>query len=117
MIDRAKDEDISVTVGSGNVFADLGFPNPEEEQLKARLAYLIMGEIKGRGLSQARAAKLLGVAQPNISNLVRGHYGDFSIDRLLRFLKDLGTDVRIVPEPSNPSAHHVAEATSGPRAR
>src|SRR5579859_1953949 len=93
-------EDIPVIVGSGNVFDDLGFPNPEEEQLKARLAYQIMLAIKRRGLSQARAAKLLGVAQPNISNLARGHYEDFSIDRLLRFLKALGTDVKIVLEPT-----------------
>src|SRR5262249_18846883 len=98
MIDHANHEDIPVTVGSGNVFADLGFPNPEEEQLKARLAYQIMRAIKRRGLSQARAAKLLGVSQPNVSNLARGPYEDFSIDRLLRFLKALGSEVMIVLE-------------------
>src|SRR5262245_55219860 len=101
MIDHANHEEIPVTVGSGNVFADLGFPNPEEEQLKARLAYQIMQAIKRQGLSQVRAAKLLGVSQPNVSNLARVHYEDFSIDRLLRFLKSLGTDVKIVLEPTD----------------
>jgi predicted XRE-type DNA-binding protein len=92
-------EEIPVTVGSDNVFADLGFPNPEEEQLKARLAYQIMLAIKRLGLSQLKAAKLLGVSQPNVSNLARGHYEDFSIDRLIRFLKTLGSDVEVSVKP------------------
>jgi predicted XRE-type DNA-binding protein len=117
MTDQANRQDIPVTVGSGNVFADLGFPNPEEEQLKARLAYHIMRAIKGRGLSQARAAKLLGVSQPNVSNLARGHYEDFSIDRLLRFLKSLGNDVKIVLEPAEPVALDVGEGRNGSQER
>ena len=100
MTSQASQEEIPVTVGSDNVFADLGFANPEEEQLKARLAYQIMRAIKRLGLSQAKAAKLLGVSQPNVSNLARGHYEDFSIDRLIRFLKTLGTDVEILLKPT-----------------
>jgi len=49
-----------------------------------------------RRLSQARAAETLGVSQPAVSNLVHGQYENFSIDRLLRFLSDLGVDVEIV---------------------
>jgi len=49
-----------------------------------------------RRLSQARAAEILGVSQPAVSNLVHGQYEKFSIDRLLRFLSDLGVDVEIV---------------------
>lgn len=113
MIDETNRENITVTVGSGNVFEDLGFPDPEEEQLKARLAYQIMNAIKRRGLSQARAAKLLGVSQPNVSNLARGHFEDFSIDRLLRFLKALGLEIRIVVEPAEEVIREARERHEG----
>lgn len=58
-------------------------------------------------LSQSHAAKLLGVAQPNVSNLARGHYEDFSIDRLLRFLKALDSEVRLVVEPTEEDARRL----------
>ena len=96
MAERAKIEDIPVTPSSGNVFADLGFPNAEEEFLKADLVRQIIRAMQQRGLNQARTAEILGVAQPNVSNLVHGHYEKFSIDRLLRFLTELGVDVEIV---------------------
>ncbi|MGH7862205.1 MAG: helix-turn-helix domain-containing protein [Candidatus Dormibacteraceae bacterium] len=100
-------ERIPVTVGTDNVFADLGFPNPEEEQMKARLAYQIMLAIRRLGLSQSKAARLLGVSQPNVSNLARGHYEDFSIDRLIRFLKTLGSDVEVSVKPRAAAAFNV----------
>lgn len=120
MVDHEKGADLLVTIGSGNVFADLGFPNPEEEQLKARLAYQIMVTIGRQGLTQAKAAKILGVSQPNVSNLARGHYEDFSVDRLLRFLRQLGYEVKIVLEPTEspatgpgrPPADRISEAPS-----
>jgi len=87
---------IPVTPSSGNVFADLGFPNPEEELLKADLVREIIRAMQQRRLSQAQTAAILGVSQPTVSNLVHGHYEKFSIDRLLRFLSDLGVDVEIV---------------------
>ena len=114
MTNQADHDEIPVTVGSDNVFADLGFPNAEEEQLKARLAYQIMRAIKRLGLSQTGAAQILGVSQPNVSNLARGHYEDFSIDRLLRFLKALGADVEIKLRPTELDAvgseKHEAES-------
>ena len=100
MVERDKVDDIPVTPSSGNVFADLGFPNPEEEQFKADLVLQFIRAMRQRGLTQARAAKLLGVSQSNVSHLVRGHYEDFSIDRLLRFLTALGVDVEIVLTPT-----------------
>jgi predicted XRE-type DNA-binding protein len=82
-------------VSSGNVFADLGLPRPEEALAKAELAHKISGIIRARRLTQARAAEILGVDQPKISALVRGRLSGFSIERLLRFLMLLGHDVEI----------------------
>src|SRR5439155_26163981 len=78
-----------VTASSGNVFADLGFANPEEELLKAKLVREIRGIIKRRKLTQPKAAAMLGLKQPDVSALVTGRVGKFSIDRLVRCLDRL----------------------------
>jgi predicted XRE-type DNA-binding protein len=83
-------------VGSVNVFADLGYARPEEAAAKAELAHKIAKIIERRGLTQAEAAKLLDVDQPKISALRRGKLTGFSLDRLVRFLVLLGSDVQIV---------------------
>jgi predicted XRE-type DNA-binding protein len=95
-----KVEDIPVTPSSGNVFADLGFPNAEEELFRADLIRQIIQVMRQRRLTQARTATILGVSQSNVSHLVHGHYEDFSIDRLLRFLSALGVDVEVVLTPT-----------------
>ena len=95
-MERDKIDVIPVTPGSGNVFADLGFPNPDEELYRADLVLQFVRVLRQRGLTQARAAKILGVSRSNISRLIHGHDEDFSIDRLLRFLTALGVDVEIV---------------------
>ena len=74
------------TVSSGNVFADLGVPNPEEALAKAELAHKIIVLIRERGLTQVQAAKLLGIDQPKVSALIRGRLTGFSLERLMRFL-------------------------------
>jgi predicted XRE-type DNA-binding protein len=86
---------IRVKEGSGNIFADLGFANPEREELKARLTLKIYRLIKGRGLTQAQAGEVLGVKQPHVSSLMRGQSGAFSVERLMNFLVALGQDVQI----------------------
>ena len=83
-------------VGSGNVFADLNVPRPEEALAKAELAHKITTLIERRGLTQAEAATLLNVDQPKISALRRGRLSGFSLDRLVRFVVLLGHDVEIV---------------------
>jgi predicted XRE-type DNA-binding protein len=84
-----------VTEGSGNVFADLGLPNADQELLKARLSLQIYRIIKQRGLTQTQAAKALGIKQPHVSLLMRNRAGTFSVGRLIDFLTDLGQDVEI----------------------
>jgi len=92
----------SVTVenSSGNVFADLGLPHPERELLKARLTLQIYRLIKARHLTQARAGEILGVRQPQVSALMRGQSGAFSVERLMGFLTALGQDVEITVRPT-----------------
>ena len=82
-------------ISSGNVFADLGLPNPEEALAKAELANKISVLIRERALTQAKAAKLLGIDQPKVSMLLRGRLTGFSLERLMRFLMLLGQDIRI----------------------
>ena len=86
--------------GSGNIFADIGLPNPAQELLKARLTLQIYSIIQDRGLTQAEAAKLLGIQQPRVSSLARNRSGDFSVGRLIEFLTALGQDVEITVTPT-----------------
>ncbi len=87
--------DKKVTVSSGNVFADLGFANPEEELLKAKLIREIRAIIKRRRLTQGKAAVILGLKQPDVSAIVTGRVGKFSIDRLVRCLDRLDYKVYV----------------------
>jgi predicted XRE-type DNA-binding protein len=93
--------DIEYTESSGNVFADLGIPNPEEAMAKAKIAMKIHDTIKKKRLTQAKAAKLLKISQPKISLLLRGYLTDSSLERLLRFLNDLGQNVYISISPAS----------------
>jgi predicted XRE-type DNA-binding protein len=86
--------------GSGNVFADLGIPHPEQELLKAKLTLQIYRIIKGRNLTQVEAGKILGIKQPHVSTLMRNRSGTFSVERLMDFLTALGQDVEISVKPA-----------------
>lgn len=85
-----------VTRSSGNVFADLGWPDADTHLVKAALVVRIDEILRRRRLTQAQAAKLLGLSQPDVSRLLRGHFRDYSVERLLRLLTLLGRDVEIV---------------------
>jgi predicted XRE-type DNA-binding protein len=89
-----------ITEGSGNVFADLGLPNADQELTKARLTLEIARIIKARGLTQAEAGKILGIQQPHVSALTRNRPGAFSVGRLIEFLTTLGQDVEITVMPA-----------------
>lgn len=81
--------------GSGNLYKDLGYKNPEEMEARAFLAREIYKIIKKRDLTQTQAAELLEIPQSTVSRLMKGGVSGFSTDRLLRFLKRLGVDVDI----------------------
>ena len=86
---------IPVTPSNGNVFADIGLPEPEEELTKAQLATHIRQLIKHRRLTQAAAATIMGIDQPKVSALLNGRLANFSSERLMRLLTALGQDVDI----------------------
>ena len=90
--------DTKITPSSGNVFRDLGFGEDEAEHLRIRSTLMIAVRtlIEDRGLTQGEAAKLLGVTQPRISNLVRGRIDLFSIDTLIDMLARAGVHVDVV---------------------
>ena len=105
-------EEIDVTVGSGNVFADLGFEQPEEELAKAELVYRIAHIIEERGLTQAQAAEIMGLNQPKVSELLRGRFGGYSMERLFRLLLALDSDVAIVIRPKRAEQAHLSVIAS-----
>jgi predicted XRE-type DNA-binding protein len=88
-------QDIDITASSGNVFADLGLPNPEERALKSQLAIQIRRIIEDKGWTQAQAAEVLGVDQPKVSHLLRGRLAGFSVERLLTLVNRLGHNVEV----------------------
>jgi predicted XRE-type DNA-binding protein len=97
---RGNTKKLAVDNNSGNVFADLGLPHPEEELWKSRLTLQIYRLIKARGLKQADAGKILGIKQPHVSALMRNRSGTFSVERLIKFLTALGQDVEITVRPT-----------------
>ena len=96
--------------GSGNVFADLQIPQPEQYLAKAELAARILKVVQQQNLTQQAAAKVLGINQPKVSALLNGRLDGFSSDRLFRFLNALGCDIRITvsrPHPDTPGQVEV----------
>jgi len=96
-------DDLKIHDSSGNVFADLEARDAEERLAKAELARLIRHEIRSRQLTQDAAAELLGMKQPDVSDLVRGKLTRFSLSRLERLLNALGLEIRIQvgPKPAD----------------
>jgi ATP-dependent helicase HepA len=89
------DDNIRIQESTGNVFADLGLPDPEDRLAKAELAHQIAKIIRGQGQSQKDVAALLGIDQPKVSALLAGRLSGFSLERLANFLTLLGKDVEI----------------------
>lgn len=100
-------------VGSGNIYKDLGYTNPEEMQAKAALAQQIYETIKARNLTQAKAAELMGIDQPKVSDIIRGRISKYSLDRLMRFLRALGRDIEIRVKKHDKKSHSPTLSVSG----
>lgn len=92
-------DDNAITIGIGNVFADLGLPDAEERLLKARILMVISDTIARLGLTQTAAAERLGIG-PDVSNLLRGRLRGYSLERLLSFARALGNDIEITVKTS-----------------
>ena len=94
----AKNSD-QITPGSGNVFADIGIPDPEAHEFKAGLVSLMGELIDERGLKKNDVAELWQVDPADVSHVLRGRYRSFSIDRLFRFILALNQDVEVKVKP------------------
>jgi len=92
----AKPQRIQIEKASGNVYADLGYPDSEDMLIKAQLVTKIAEIVSRRRLTQAQAAKLLRLTQPKVSRLLRGEFRGISERRLLQCLTRLGRDVQII---------------------
>ena len=102
----SKREPLKQEPSTGNVFADLGLADAGEHLIKAGLVVRIDQTIRQRKLTQAAAAKLMGIDQPKISAMLAGRFRGYSVERLMRFLVALGHDVEIVVKPRK---HGTAE--------
>ena len=83
----------------GNIFADLGLPDPEIHLEKAKLTLKLQAAITERKLSMPKAAKLLGLPADSLKMILRGSFSEYSIDRLLRFLAVFGQTFEITLRP------------------
>ena len=97
---------------SGNVFADLGLANPEELAAKAALAQMIIDTIQEKELTQARAATILNIDQPRVSSLMKGRLSLFSLEKLMSFVRLLGSSVEIRVKPEAVAHLTVARETT-----
>ena len=82
---------------SGNVFLDMGY-SPDEAailQMRADLIAQLRKVIKAKKLTQAKAAKLLGVSQSRVSDLVRGKWEKFSLEMLITLATRAGLHVSL----------------------
>jgi predicted XRE-type DNA-binding protein len=93
---KRRPESAAITRGSINIFEDLGYPDAAERRAKLRLAYVLNQVLEARKLSQADAAKVLGVTQPKVSALRHYKLAGFSVERVMNLLTALDQDVEIV---------------------
>ncbi|KND57578.1 transcriptional regulator, XRE family [Candidatus Paraburkholderia schumanniana] len=95
---------IEIEKGNGNVYADIGTADADEMRVKAQLAGKIGEMIKARRWTQQRAAEVLGISQPKLSQLLRGQFRGISEAKMLELLAHLGRNVQIVAGPPRRSA-------------
>ena len=94
----------TITRGTSNVYADLGYKDAAERQIKTRLALAVNELLKARKLKQREIGPLLGVPQPKVSALKNYRLDQFSVERLMEFLTALNQDVEIMIRPRTNSS-------------
>jgi predicted XRE-type DNA-binding protein len=101
-----KKHEIEFEESSGNIFADLGLEDAEELFTRAQIGFCVFKVLEGKKLKQQAIAKVLGIAQPDVSHLMNGHFSRFTTDKLLGFPKRLDQKVTIQV------SHHRQEPAS-----
>jgi predicted XRE-type DNA-binding protein len=87
---------------SGNVFADIGLPNADVHLLKAQIISELYRLCTAKKLSQTKTSVLLGISQPEVSRMFNGHFSEYSVERLMKFLTVFARDIEIVVRPTKP---------------
>ena len=90
--------------GGANVFADLGLPDADNHFLKAQIVAELFRLTTERKLTQQKAGTLMGISQPEVSRLFKGHFREYSVDRLMTFLTAFDRDIEIVARPRDKRA-------------
>ena len=103
---------VEVISGSGNVFADLGLPNAEKLKIKSGLVIEIRRAMRSLGLTQEQAAKRMGIAQPKVSDMMRGNFNNLSERKLMDCLTRLGYDIEISIRPAQSETGHLMLAAA-----
>ncbi len=98
---------VEVHSGSGNVFADLGLADAEKLKIKTGLVFEIRKAMRSRGLTQQEAAKLIGITQPKVSDMMRGDFSNLSERKLMDCLTRLGYDIEIKVRPAKSEVGHL----------
>ncbi|MGQ0483834.1 MAG: helix-turn-helix domain-containing protein [Hyphomicrobiales bacterium] len=93
---------VKVHHSGDNIFADLGLPDAGSQFLKAQIVAELYRLCTVRKLSQSKAGALMGISQPEVSRLFKGHFREYSVERLMHFLTAFSRDVEIVARPSSP---------------
>jgi predicted XRE-type DNA-binding protein len=101
---NTKDKKIEFEESSGNIYADLGLADADELLIRAQIGFFVFKILEGKKLKQREIARVLGIAQPDASHLMNGHFSRFTTDKLLGFLKRLDQKVTI-----HISDHHQGE--------
>ena len=104
--------DDKIRRGSANVFADLGYSDPDTHLLKAQLVTRIDEIISHRKLTQVQAAEIMEISQPDVSRLLKGQFRDVSVERIMRLLTRLGCKVDIVIKRPGTRVHSVIHVES-----
>ena len=95
--------ELRIQAGSGNIFADLGLPDAGPHFLKAQIVSEIYRLAAAKKLTQSQVGKRLGISQPEVSRMFKGHFREYSIERLMQFLTSFDRDVEIVVRPRKKS--------------
>ena len=103
---------VAVQRGSGNVFADLGLPDPDKLKIKTGLVIEIRKAMRNRGLTQQDAAKCMGITQPKVSDMMRGDFTNLSERKLMDCLTRLGYDIEISVRPAQAAIGHLVLAVA-----
>jgi predicted XRE-type DNA-binding protein len=98
---------IEVTLGSDNIFADLGLPNADKLLIKTDLVIEIIKAVRKLGITQEQAAKRMGITQPKVSGMLRGDFSNLSERKLMDCLNRLGYDIEIKVKPAAQATGHL----------